>query len=57
MGNPDGKTTLGSTRRRWLDNIKLNLGEIGWGDVEKIGVAQDRDEWRSVNAVMNLWVP
>jgi hypothetical protein len=42
----------------WADNIKMDLGEIGWGDMDWIGLAQDRDKWRAlVNAVMNLWVP
>jgi hypothetical protein len=43
---------------RWVDNIKMDLLEIGWGDVDWIGLAQDRDKWRAlVNAVMNLRVP
>jgi hypothetical protein len=41
-----------------VDNIKMNLGEIGWGGVDWIDLAQDRDKWGAlVNAVMNLWVP
>jgi hypothetical protein len=45
-------------RRRWVDNIKMDLLEIGWGGVDWIGLAQDRDKWRAlVNAVMNLRVP
>jgi hypothetical protein len=53
-----GKTPLGRPRRRWVDNIMMNLGEIGWGDVDWIGVAQDRDSWKAhVNAVMNLPIP
>jgi hypothetical protein len=48
---------LGRSRRRWIDNIKMNLVEIGWGGVDWIGLAQDRDKWRAlVNAEMNLWV-
>jgi hypothetical protein len=53
-----GKTVLGRPRRRWVDNIKMDLLEIGWGGVDWIGLAQDRDKWRVlVNAVMNLRVP
>jgi hypothetical protein len=55
---PEGKTPLGRPRRRWLDNIRTNLGEIGWGDVDGIGLSQDRNRWRAlVNSVMNLPVP
>jgi hypothetical protein len=57
-GKPEGKRPLGKPRRRWLDNIKLDLLEIGWGGVDWIGLAQDRDKWRVlVNAVMNLRFP
>jgi hypothetical protein len=57
-GKPKGKRQLGGPRRRWVDNIRMDLGEIGWGGVDWIGLAQDRDKWRAlVNAVMNLWVP
>jgi hypothetical protein len=53
-----GKKPLGRPRRRWVDNIKMDLLEIGWGGVYWIGLAQDRDKWRAlVNAVMNLRVP
>jgi hypothetical protein len=49
---------LGRQRRRWVDNIKMNLGEIGWDDVDWIDLAQDRDQWRAlVNTVINLRVP
>jgi hypothetical protein len=49
---------LGRPRYRWVDNIKMDLLEIGWGGVDWIGLAQDRDKWRAlVNAVMNLRVP
>jgi hypothetical protein len=45
-------------RRRWEDNIKMDLREVGWGGVDWINLAQDRDRWRAlVNTVMNLWVP
>jgi hypothetical protein len=53
-----GKRPLGRPRRRWVDNIKMDLVGVGWGDVDWIGLAQDRDKWRAlVNAVMNLRVP
>jgi hypothetical protein len=49
---------LGRPRRRWVDNIRMDLGEVGWGDVDWIGLAQDRNRWRAfVNAVLNLRVP
>jgi hypothetical protein len=53
-----GKRPLGRPRRRWVDNIKMDLSEIGWGGVDWIALAQDRDKWRALlNAVMNLRVP
>jgi hypothetical protein len=53
-----GKRPLGRPRRRWLDNIRMDLGEFGWGDVDWIGLAQDSDRWRAVvNSVLNLRVP
>jgi hypothetical protein len=55
---PEGKTSLGRPRRRWEDNINMDLREIGWGDVVWIDLAEDRDQWRAlVNTVMNLGVP
>jgi hypothetical protein len=58
VGKPEGKRPLGRPRRRWVDNIKMYLLEIGWGGVDWICLAQDRDEWRAlVNAVINLRVP
>jgi hypothetical protein len=58
VGKPEEKRPLGRSRRRRVDNIKINLLEIGWGGVDWIGLAQDRDEWRAlVNAVMNPRVP
>jgi hypothetical protein len=58
VGKPEGKTPLGRPRPWWVDNIKLDLREIGWDGVDWIYLAQDRDQWRAlVNAVMNLWVP
>jgi hypothetical protein len=57
MGKPDGKRSLGRPRRRLVDNIKMDLLEIGWGSVDWIGLAQYRDKWRDlVNAVLNLQV-
>jgi hypothetical protein len=58
VGKPEGKRPLGRPRRRWMDNIRMDLGEVGWGDVDWIGRAQDRNRWRAlVNSVLNLWVP
>jgi hypothetical protein len=55
---PEGKRPLRRPRHRCVDNVKMDLLEIGWGGVDWIGLAQDRDKWRAlVNAVMNLWVP
>jgi hypothetical protein len=55
---PEGKRQLGRPRRRWIDNIKMDLLEIGLGVVDRIGLAQDRYRWRAlVNAVMNIRVP
>jgi hypothetical protein len=57
VGKPEGKRQLGRPRRRWEDGIKMDLEEIGWGVVEWIHLAEDRDRWRAlVNAVMNLRV-
>jgi hypothetical protein len=58
VGKPEGKRPLGRPRCRWVDNIKIDPRETGWGDVDWIGLAQGRDKWRAlVNAVMNLRVP
>jgi hypothetical protein len=58
VGKPEGKRPLGRPRHRWVDNIKMDLLEIGWCGVDWTGLAQDRDKWRTlVNAVMNLRVP
>jgi hypothetical protein len=55
---PEGRRPLGRPRRRWEDNIKMDLREIGFGDVDWINWTQDRDRWRAlVNTVMNLRVP
>jgi hypothetical protein len=58
VGKPEGKRPLGRPRRRWMDNIRMDLGEIGWDGVSWIGEAQDRDQWWAlVDTVMNLQVP
>jgi hypothetical protein len=58
VGKPEGKRPLESPRHRWINNIKMELVELGWGVVDWIGLAQDRYRWRAlVNAVMNLRVP
>jgi hypothetical protein len=58
VGEPEGRRPLGRPRRRREDNIKMDLWEIGFGDVDWIHLAQDRDRWRAlVNTVMNLRVP
>jgi hypothetical protein len=58
VGTAEGKKPLGRPRRRWVDNIRMDLGEVGWGDVDWIGVAKDRNRWRAlVNSVLNLRVP
>jgi hypothetical protein len=58
VGKPEGKRPLRLPRRRWVDNIKIDLREMGWGRMDWIDLAQDRDRWRAlVNTVMNLRVP
>jgi hypothetical protein len=58
VGKPEGKRPLGRPKRRWVDNIKMDLREIGWDDADWIELAQNRDQWRAlVNTVMNLRVP
>jgi hypothetical protein len=53
-----GKRLLGRPRRMWVGNIRMDLEEVGWGDVDWIGLAQDRNRWRDlVNSVLNLRVP
>jgi hypothetical protein len=55
---PVGKRPLGRPRHRWVDNIRIDLEEVGWGDVDWIGLAQNRNRWRAlVNSVLNLRVP
>jgi hypothetical protein len=58
VGKQEGKRTLGRLRRRWVDNIRIDLKEIRWGGVDWICLTQDRDKWRAlVNAIINLRVP
>jgi hypothetical protein len=58
VGRPEGKRPMGRPRRRWEDNIKLDLREIGTDGANLIRLAQYRVQWRAfVNTVMNLWVP
>jgi hypothetical protein len=58
VGKPEEKRPLGRPRRRWVDNIRMDLEEVGWSDVDWISLAQDRNRWRAlVNSVLNLRVP
>jgi hypothetical protein len=58
VGKPEGKSPLGRPRRRWVDYIRMNLQEVGCGYMDWIGLAQDRERWRTlVSAAMNLRVP
>jgi hypothetical protein len=57
VGKPEGKKPLGRHRRRWEDNIRMDLREIGWYGMDWIDLAQDRDQWRAlVNTVMKIRV-
>jgi hypothetical protein len=57
VGKPEGKGPLGRPRHRWVDNIRMYLLELRWGDVDWIGLAHDRVKWRAlVNSVLNLRV-
>jgi hypothetical protein len=57
VGKPEGRRPLGRPRRRWVDNIRMDLVEVGWGDVDWMGLAQDKDRWRAlVNSVLSLRV-
>jgi hypothetical protein len=58
VGKPEGKRPLGRPRRKWVDNIRMDLGEVRWDDVDWIGLAKARNRWRAlVNLVLNLCVP
>jgi hypothetical protein len=58
VGKPEGKGPLEKQRRRWVDNIKMDLRVIGWGGMNWIDLAHDRHKWRAlVNTVMNFWDP
>jgi hypothetical protein len=58
VGKPEGKRPLGRPIHRWVDNIMMDLGEVGWGDSDWISLTKDRNRWRAlVNSVLNLWVP
>jgi hypothetical protein len=58
VGKPEGKRSLGRTRRRLIDDIKMDVGEIGWDGMDWTDVAQDRDQWRALlNTVINLRFP
>ena len=58
VGKPEGRRPLGRPRRRWVGNIRMDLQEVGCGYMDWIGLAQERDRWRTlVSAVMNLGVP
>jgi hypothetical protein len=58
MGKPEGKRPLARSRRRWEDNIKMDFKEIGWGGMDAIHLARDRNQWRAlVNTAVNLRVP
>jgi hypothetical protein len=57
VGKPEARRSLGRPRRRWVDNIRMDLVNVGWGGVDWIGLVQDRDRWRAlVNSVLNLRV-
>jgi hypothetical protein len=58
VGKPEGKRPLGRPRRRWMNNIRMDLRETGWDSRDWINLARDRDRWRAlVNTLMNLWDP
>jgi hypothetical protein len=58
VGKSEGKRPLGNPRSRWAGNIKMDLQEVGWGGMDWIELAQDRDRWQAlVNVVMNLQFP
>jgi hypothetical protein len=58
VGKPEGRKSLGRPRCKWLNNIRMDSVKVGWGDVDWIDLAQDRDRWRAlVNSVLNLRLP
>jgi hypothetical protein len=58
VGNPEGKRPLGRPRRRWVNNITIDLREIGWDSMDWLDLVQDRNQWKAlVNAVLNLRGP
>jgi hypothetical protein len=58
VGKPEGRRQLRTPRCRWLDNIRMDLVEVGYGDVDWIGLVQDKHRWRAlVNSLLNLRVP
>jgi hypothetical protein len=58
VGKPEGERPLERPRRNWMDDIRIDLGEVEWGDLDWIGLAQDRNRWRAlVNSVLNFLVP
>jgi hypothetical protein len=58
VGKPEGKRPPSRPRRRWVDNIGMDLGDVGWGGVDWIGLAQGRNRWRGLlNSILNLRVP
>jgi hypothetical protein len=57
-GKSERERLLRRPKRRWVDNIRMDLGKVGWGDVDWIGLAKDRNRWRTlVNSVLNLRFP
>jgi hypothetical protein len=58
VGKPEGKRSLGRPRRRWVNNITMDIREIGWGGMDCIDLVQDRDRWSAlVNTILNIQVP
>jgi hypothetical protein len=58
VGKPEGRRPVGRPSRRWLENVRMDLVEVGWGDVDWVGLGRVRDRWRAlVNSVLNVRVP